>query len=61
MDMKVVKIVNKDKKYEAKNGKFYTSCNYYLVVNGNYICIRPSFAKDYGKLDLFAEKVVNGK
>lgn len=60
--MKVVKVVNLDKKYQARNGKEYTQVNYYLVLdNGNYVGIRPSFSKGYTALDSIAEMVKNGK
>ena len=59
--LELLKIVNKDKKYKAKNGKEYTAVNYYLRFNGNLMCIRPAFHKDYSKLDMIAETIVNGK
>lgn len=59
--MKVVKIVNKNKKYTAKNGKEYAETNYYLVLdNKKYVAIRPSFSKGYTELDTICEIVVNG-
>ena len=59
--MEVKKIVNKDKKYTAKNGKEYCSTNYYLVLdNGKYIPIRCAFGKDYALLDCVAKVIVNG-
>ena len=61
MDLEVLKIINKNQKYEAKNGKEYCRVNYYIRVNGNLICIRPAFSKDYSKLDLICKSIVNGK
>lgn len=58
--MKLVKVI-KDKTYKAKDGKEYKAENYYLVHNDNWICIRPSFAKDYFKLGLLCEVIKNGK
>lgn len=59
MDLKIVKIVDKTKeKYVAKNGKEYTSVNYYVVFNGTYIAIRPTFKDGYTKLDLVSEEIV---
>lgn len=58
MPIKVVKIVDKTKKYKAKNGKEYTSVNYYVVVNDKYIAIRPSFKDGYTQLDVIAEEIV---
>lgn len=57
----ILKIVHKDKKYKAKNGKEYSEVNYYIRFNGNLICIRPAFSKDYSKLDMIAQTIVNGK
>ena len=59
--LKVVKVINTEKKYVDNNGKERVSCNYYLVVNGNYVAIRPSFAKGYISLDTIAEVIKNGK
>lgn len=59
--LEIIKIVHKNDKYKAKNGKEYCRVNYYLRFNGNLICIRPSFAKDYSKLDLLAQVINNGK
>lgn len=60
-NLKVVKIVNKDKFYTDGKGKERTSVNYYLVCNDNYIAFRPSFSKGYYQLDTIAERIVNGK
>lgn len=59
--MELVKIINTDRKYKAKNGKEYVSCNYYLVINGNYVAIRPCFKKSYYALDVVATLIKNGK
>lgn len=59
-NLKVVKRVNKAKTYVDEKGKERLSVNYYLVVNGNYIAIRPSFHKGYYQLDTIAETVING-
>lgn len=64
-EMKLRKIVNKDKTYLGKNGREYTAVNYYLVVYVNnrekLIPIRPCFSRGYNLLDLFAEVVYNAK
>lgn len=60
-DLKVVKIVNLDKKYKDASGKERTSVNYYLVINGNFVAIRPAFAKGYTQLDTICETIKNGK
>lgn len=60
MELKVVKVINESEKYTDKKGKSHVRTNYYLVVNGNYIAIRPSFSEGYGKLDLVANVVRNG-
>lgn len=59
--MKVVKIVDTDKKYIDKSGKERNSVNYYLVLdNGKWVAFRPSFGRDYLVLDGVAENVKNG-
>lgn len=60
-NLRIVKRVNKDKVYVDEKGKERCSVNYYLVVNGNYIAIRPSFHKGYYMLDTIAEVVKNGE
>lgn len=64
-NIKVVKVVNKDKVYKDKNGKEHTATNYYnvITINGNstWVAIRPSFSKGYNALDMVAEIVLNGK
>lgn len=44
---KVHSYTNKDK--EEKKG-----VNYYLVINGNWISIKPSFVSDYKKLQIIS-------
>lgn len=59
--VKVVKRVNLKKKYTAKNGKEYTSVNYYLELpNGNWVPIQPTFKNGYNSLDTIAVVVKNG-
>lgn len=60
MNLEIVKVVNSGVKYKSKKGKEYTQVNYYIVVNGNYIAIRPAFALGYKQLDLLARVVKNG-
>lgn len=60
MEIKVVKVIREGETYTDKNGKEHTLTNYYVVVNGNYIAIRPSFKDGYNRLDLIAEVVRNG-
>lgn len=59
-NLKVVKVINLDKKYLDSAGKEHTSVNYYLVINNCYVAIRPSFSKGYTQLDTIAEIVKNG-
>lgn len=59
-NIELVKVVNKDKKYLSSDGKERVSVNYYVVCNGTYIAVRPSFSKGYYQLDMFCKKVVNG-
>ena len=63
--IKVVKVVNKDKKYLDQKGNPHTATNYYnvITINGNqtWVAIRPSFSKGYSALDMVAEVVINGK
>ena len=59
--MKLVKLINKDKKYIDKNGKQHISVNYYLVLDNNkWVAIRPSFKQGYAFLDAVSEVVKNG-
>ena len=58
--MKIIKVVNLNKKFKAKNGKEYSSINYYVQLdNKKMIAIRPSFAKGYYALDVVAETIIN--
>lgn len=59
MELKLVKVVSDDT-YTDKKGYEHKKINYYLVVNGQYIAIRPSFHEGYGKLDLVANVVKHG-
>ena len=61
MELEVVKVINESEKYTDKKGKEHVQTNYYVVVNGNFIAIRPSFKEGYSKLDLVAKVVRNGK
>lgn len=59
--MKIIKRVNLNEKYKAKNGKEYTQVNYYIELdNGSWVAIRPIFSEGYDKLDAVAQRVVNG-
>lgn len=59
--MKVVKVVDTEKKYQDKSGKERSSVNYYIVAdNGKWIAIRPSFGNGYVMLDVICESVKNG-
>lgn len=57
---KVVKRIDYNNIYKDKKGKERPSIDYYLVINGNYVAIRPCFAKGYVALDLVSEVVKNG-
>ena len=58
--MEIIKIINKSKKYVAKNGREYTQTNYYVKLdNGEYVSIRPSFLKGYTQLDTIAQVIYN--
>lgn len=59
-DIKIIKVVNKSKTYQDKNGKSHPQVNYYIVVNNSWIAFRPSFSKGYTQLDLVCETRVNG-
>lgn len=61
VQIEIVKVVNVGDTYTAKNGKQYTNINYYLVVNGTWVAIRPSFSGGYKTLDVIARKVTNTK
>lgn len=59
MIKEIIKHVDKTKSYKDKNGKVRNTTNYYLVLdNGTSICIKPSFARDYPKLDTISRVVV---
>lgn len=60
VQIEVVKVVDKNKTYKAKNGKVYTNVNYYIVFNGTWVAIRPSFKGGYSSLDMISRKIVNG-
>ena len=58
--MKIVKIINKDKKFKSKNGKEYNSVNYYIQLdNMKLVAIRPSFKTGYFYLDSIADVINN--
>ena len=58
--MKIVKIINKDKKFKAKNGKEYNSVNYYVQLdNMKLVAIRPSIKSGYFYLDSIADVIKN--
>lgn len=60
--MKLVKVVNKDKKYLASNGKEYTQCNYYIVLDNNqWLAVKPCFKNEYAKFDTICEIIINSK
>lgn len=59
-EIKVVKRINLDQRYEDKDGKEHCSVNYYLDINGQYVAIRPCFSKGYVQLDMVANVVKNG-
>lgn len=61
MELRVVKVINEGSVYTDNKGKEHVRTNYYLVINGQYLAFRPSFSDGYGKLDLIAEVVKNGK
>ena len=54
--MKVIK--KQGKVYKNKEGKESHYYNYFLLLeNGKTIAIRPSFSKDYARLDTISEYV----
>ena len=61
VQIEVVKVINVGDTYTAKNGKKYTNINYYLVVNGTWVAIRPSFSGGYKTLDVISRVVKNSK
>lgn len=60
-NLRIVKIVHKNDKYTAKNGKEYTNTNYYLVIGNSWCAFKPAFSKGYILLDSVAEVVVDDK
>lgn len=59
MIKELVKHVDKTKQYKDKNGKMRNTTNFYLILdNGSSICVKPSFARDFPKLDAVARVVV---
>ena len=62
MIKEIIKHVDKTKQYKDSNGKVRNTTNYYLVLdNGTSVCIKPSFARDYPKLDVISRVVVKDK
>lgn len=61
MEIKIVKVIHLDEKYKDVSGREHTQTNYYVVINGQYVAIRPSFKDGYSRLDLVADVVRNGK
>lgn len=51
-----MELVRKTHTYVDKENKTKTGVNYYLVVNGNWIAIKPSFTSDYKKLQMVSSK-----
>lgn len=61
MNVKVVKVVDTEKKYLDKKGNEHISVNYYLVLeNGEWVAIRPAFGKGYSMLNAICDCVKNG-
>lgn len=58
--LEIVKVINSGTKYTDKKGREHTQINYYVVVNNQFIAIRPAFKEGYGKLDLVCRVVKNG-
>lgn len=62
MVKEIIKHVDKTKLYKDKNGKMRPTTNYYLVLdNGTSICIRPSFDRDYPKLEVVSRVIIKDK
>lgn len=60
--LKILKRVDKDKKYKGSDGKEHTSVNYYIVTDNDvWIPFRPVFSKSYAQLDVLCETLINGK
>ena len=60
--MKLVKLINKGKKYTDKKGREHVSVNYYLVLDNNkWVAIRPSFKQGYAFLEAVSEVIKNGQ
>lgn len=53
MELKLIKKIVKVEDKETKENRLYT--NFYIVINGNKISIKPSFKQDYQTLKLLAE------
>lgn len=51
--MTLIKLIKK--KTYVKDEKTYHYVNYYLKLeNGQYVCVKPTFASDYVKFDTIA-------
>ena len=54
--MKLVKIIDTERKFKDKNGNEHVSTQYKIILeNGNAIFIKPVFANDYRALDIVSE------
>lgn len=49
-----MELVRKTHKYTDEKGKERVGTNYYIVENGNWISIKPSFPQDYSKLQVLS-------
>lgn len=51
---KKMELVRKTHKFTDKKGKEKVGTNFYIVENGNWVSIKPSFPQDYFKLKLIS-------
>ena len=57
--MKLVKIIDKTKKFTDKNGNERDSVSFYVEAeNGYRVLVRTVFSTDYSKLSVLADSVV---
>lgn len=56
--MRLVKIIDKNKKFMDKNGKERDSVSFYAEADNGYrVMIRPVFSNDYSKLSVLADEI----
>lgn len=64
--MKLVKVINYEKKWKGKDGRERPSVNFYFCYENDageekYICVKPHFKNDIYRMNALASVVVKGK